>query len=50
MPLKKVYAYIKRAEQLLVFSHMDFPEAGIQVPGETLEPGELREREARGPF
>jgi ADP-ribose pyrophosphatase YjhB (NUDIX family) len=40
---QKVYAYITRAEQLLVFSHADFPEAGIQVPGGTLEPGELPE-------
>ena len=40
---QKVYAYITRAEQLLVFSQVDFPEAGIQVPGGTLEPGELPE-------
>jgi len=40
---QKVYAYITRAEQLLVFSHVDFPEAGIQIPGGTLEPGELPE-------
>lgn len=44
MPLvKKVYAYITRGEQLLVFNHVDFPEAGIQVPGGTLEPDELPE-------
>ena len=39
----KVYAYITRAEQLLVFKHVDFPEAGIQVPGGTIESGELPE-------
>ncbi len=44
MPLvKKVYAYITHGEQLLVFNHVDFPEAGIQVPGGTLEPDELPE-------
>lgn len=36
-PLNKVYAYITRQEQLLVFRHIDFPEAGIQVPGGTME-------------
>jgi 8-oxo-dGTP pyrophosphatase MutT (NUDIX family) len=40
----KVYAYIvKQMEskwQLLVFEHLDFPEAGIQVPGGTVETGE----------
>ena len=41
--IQKVYAYITRAEQLLVFSHVDFPEAGIQVPGGTLEPGDQLE-------
>lgn len=41
---KKVYAYILRRDPekyaLLVFDHVDFPEAGIQVPGGTVEPGE----------
>ncbi len=37
---KKVYTYITHQEQLLLFSHVDFPEAGIQVPGGTVEPGE----------
>lgn len=36
----KVYAYITRRDHLLVFRHVDFPEAGIQVPGGTLEEGE----------
>ena len=36
----KVYAYIIRGEHLLVFHHVDFPEAGIQIPGGTVEEGE----------
>ncbi|MFW5713629.1 MAG: NUDIX hydrolase [Brevefilum sp.] len=40
----KVYAYIRREKfqkaQLLVFEHVDFPEAGVQVPGGTVEYGE----------
>lgn len=44
MPLvKKVSAYITRNKQLLVFNHVDFLEAGIQVPGGTMEPDELPE-------
>ena len=39
-PLNKVYAYITRREQLLVFRHVDFPEAGVQVPGGTMEEDE----------
>ncbi len=39
----KVYAYITRADQLLVFKHVDFPEAGIQIPGGTIESGETPE-------
>lgn len=38
--IKKVYAYITNADQLLVFRHKDFPEAGIQVPGGTMYVGE----------
>lgn len=37
---QKVYAYITNADQLLVFRHVGFPEAGLQVPGGTIEPGE----------
>lgn len=48
---EKVYAYITSADRLLVFKHRDYPEAGIQVPGGTLEAGEDPEqgvlREAR---
>jgi 8-oxo-dGTP pyrophosphatase MutT (NUDIX family) len=36
----KVYAYLTRGDELLVFRHVDFPEAGIQVPGGTLEASE----------
>lgn len=40
----KAYTYILRKKnarhQLLVFDHVDFPEAGAQVPGGTVEPGE----------
>jgi len=49
---KKVYAYVvrkKEGAQLLVFYHKDHPEAGIQIPGGTLEryedPGEGVKRE-----
>jgi 8-oxo-dGTP pyrophosphatase MutT (NUDIX family) len=37
---QKVYAYITCKSHLLVFEHVDFPEAGIQVPGGKVEPGE----------
>jgi hypothetical protein len=40
----KVYAYIldifADGDRLLVFEHVDFPEAGIQMPGGRVEPGE----------
>jgi len=38
--IDKVYAYITRADKLLVFKHVDFTEAGVQVPGGTMEAGE----------
>lgn len=48
---RKVYAYITHRGRLLVFAHPESPEAGIQVPGGTLEDGETPEpgvlREAR---
>jgi 8-oxo-dGTP pyrophosphatase MutT (NUDIX family) len=48
---EKVYAYITQGEQLLVFRHVDFPDAGIQVPGGTVQPGEpLREAVLREAF
>jgi 8-oxo-dGTP pyrophosphatase MutT (NUDIX family) len=43
---RKVFAYITPADGadanrlLLVFEHVDFPEAGVQVPAGTVEPGE----------
>lgn len=40
----KVLAYITRqtstGPELLIFAHRDYPEAGLQVPGGTLEEGE----------
>jgi 8-oxo-dGTP pyrophosphatase MutT (NUDIX family) len=41
---KKVLAYITRqtktGPELLIFAHRDYPEAGLQVPGGTLDQGE----------
>jgi 8-oxo-dGTP pyrophosphatase MutT (NUDIX family) len=37
---RKVFAYITRADRLLVFSQPNAPEAGIQVPAGTVEDGE----------
>ncbi len=37
---RKVYAYIVYQEQILIFRHVDFPDAGLQVPGGTVDPGE----------
>lgn len=39
----KVVAYITKGEWLLVFRHVNNPEAGIQVPAGTVEPGESLE-------
>jgi 8-oxo-dGTP pyrophosphatase MutT (NUDIX family) len=51
MKIQKVYAYITYEDQLLLFRHTRYPEAGIQVPGGTVEEGETPEeavlREAR---
>ncbi len=38
--VQKTMAYITRGSSLLVFRHVDHPDAGIQVPGGSLEPGE----------
>jgi 8-oxo-dGTP pyrophosphatase MutT (NUDIX family) len=38
--IDKVVAYVTYDNQLLVFEQPDFPEAGIQVPGGTIEHGE----------
>ena len=39
--MQKVIAYITHGDELLVFEEPDFPEAGTQVPGGTLESQEL---------
>ncbi|MBI1279505.1 MAG: NUDIX domain-containing protein [Anaerolineaceae bacterium] len=36
----KVLAYVTYGNRLLVFTHTDSPEAGIQVPGGSVEPDE----------
>jgi len=36
----RVYAYITHGRRLLVFRHVHFPDAGVQVPGGGIEPGE----------
>ena len=38
--VEKVVAYITSGDRLLVFNHPKHPEAGIQVPGGTIEPDE----------
>ena len=37
---RKVIAYVTRGDELLVFRHRDFPEAGLQAPGGSIEDGE----------
>ncbi len=37
---EKAYALITRGKRLLVFREVEFPEAGIQVPGGTVRSGE----------
>jgi 8-oxo-dGTP diphosphatase len=48
---EKVVAYVTHRRRLLVFTHRDFPEAGVQVPAGTIELGEAPDvavlREAR---
>ncbi len=45
--ISKILIYITRQHdgetQLLVFEHLDFPDAGVQVPKGTVEPGETIE-------
>ena len=38
--VEKAFAYITRRDQLLVFRHVDVPDAGIQVPAGTVREGE----------
>lgn len=40
---RKVIAYVTRGSHLLVFKHIHFPEAGIQVPAGTIKDGEKAE-------
>lgn len=40
---RRAVAYITHGDRLLVFRHTQYPEAGIQVPGGTIEPGETTE-------
>jgi ADP-ribose pyrophosphatase YjhB (NUDIX family) len=37
---RKAFAYVTHRNRLLIFTHPDSPEAGIQVPAGTLEDGE----------
>lgn len=39
-PDQKVVVYVTSGDRLLVFRHRESPEAGIQVPAGTIEPGE----------
>ncbi len=43
---ERVLAYITQGDRLLVFRHTQSVEAGIQVPGGTVEPGESPEAAA----
>ena len=38
--VKKVVAYITLGDRLLVFTHRDYPESGVQVPAGTVEADE----------
>jgi len=40
---RRVVAYITCAGRLLIFRHVDHPDAGLQVPGGTLDPQETPE-------
>lgn len=42
----RVFTYITNGDHLLVFDHVDFPEAGTQIPGGTIEIGETPEAAA----
>ncbi len=37
---EKVLVYLTRGRSLLLFRHVHHPEAGVQVPGGTIKPGE----------
>ena len=38
--VEKAFAYITRGHELLVFEHVDAPEAGVQVPAGTIASSE----------
>ncbi len=42
--VQKVVAYITLGSRLLVFTHRDYPESGVQVPAGTVEEGEALDR------
>lgn len=44
--IRKVLAYVTHGDRLLVFTHPESPEAGIQVPGGTVEPDEMLDEAA----
>lgn len=44
---QKAYAFITHGDHLLVFAHRDHPEAGIQIPGGTIEAGETPDQAVR---
>jgi len=44
--VEKAFAYITNGARLLVFEHVDFPAAGLQVPAGTIRPGEAPEAAA----
>jgi len=44
--VQKAFAYITNGARLLVFEHADFPDAGLQVPAGTIQPGEIPEAAA----
>ncbi|MEH2109058.1 hypothetical protein [Nostoc sp.] len=37
---KKAIAYVTNKDELMVFTHTDFPKAGVQVPAGTVEESE----------
>src|ERR1043166_7435805 len=41
--VRKAFAYITRGNRLLLFTHPNNPEAGIQVPAGTMKDGEMPE-------
>lgn len=43
---KRVFTYITHKGKLLVFDHVENPDLGMQIPGGTIEDGELPEQAA----